>query len=223
MNRFIKFRLVKGVGSLEAILRNADSYLVNHDKEEGFEVKELTPKALHLVWIEKISITRKLEDDVFGEFSYQEVKVIRFDLIFPQDMKSVILINPPSARHKFRRVLKLLVDGTHCALQTLDVFESIKKLKSLPEWRLVALQTDQANMGNGMFVSVGVSGVGDLSGYLETLKMGGRFVLKSAWFDHALRTGLARVMISKSGLVRSSKDLTASEIISISGRVVYEG
>ena len=211
MSRFIKFRITKNRGSLEQIADKAASQPITTESGQGFEVCDLTNGRLCLRWIERITVPHRIADDVFGDIAYEETKLIRFELLFSGSSRSVILLNPPRGIQRVHKVLRLLFEEGNFTPETISVWHSVLTLADRPNWKVVAVQTNQTLVDEGVLMAISVAGRGQVLKFYSELGFKVDFVVKSALLDLELKNGMARVQIISSGSIKCSRDLSPSE------------
>lgn len=222
MNRFIRIRISKTMATIDDIVERARQYQISSECDWGFEVNTFTRSKVQLTWSEKTTIVRRFESGAFGEQSFEEVKIVSFGILFNKKDKTVILVNPPVGKHKVHKVLRMLFESSGFVFDKIDLKTSIETVGMEHHWKVVAIQTELECVSADIFMSLSLMGGGNLKQYLDLASPGSNFPIKSLCFLANLGSGGVKVVLSSSGLVRFSREVTIDDVEFVAGLLAFE-
>ena len=223
MNRFIKIRITNSTISLEDIVNHARKAQLKKGSKYGFELDTVTKQRVYLTWFEKISTIKTVESEIFGSTSYEEIKILSFGLQFEKSASNLLLIDPPLAKHKVHSVLRKLLGAGNFLVRGIDLESSIASISKDANWDIIGLETETKTTSPKTNMSMSVTGDGNLLAYLESAYPSPPFELRSVVVQHqGLSCQDTRITLSRSGVVRLSRDVTANDIREISNAIIYQ-
>ncbi|WP_050031161.1 hypothetical protein [Verrucomicrobium sp. BvORR034] len=223
MNRFIKIKISAPKISMEALADKISGVRVDSKQGKGFVLDNATRKRVQATWFEKVVTERKLDNGIFGVEIVEEVQIVSFGLLFVGSAMDLVVLDPPSGKYRLHNVLRMLFEKGNFLMQPLAVEECVGKICSDDRWELIGIETDRQAVSTGIFMSMSVSGHGDLQRYVELALPSQKCEFKVAHLK-AKMSGHSelRLAISKTGMVRFSKSVDERDIEMIAERLVVE-
>lgn len=213
MNRFITIRVSGGLGTLESVADQAHKLQIVSSLDKGFEISVNTRSRLILSWFEKVITERQFESGHFGGITYQEVKIINFDLMLYADSDEIILVDPPLGKHRAITVLRKLFPSNNFVFLPIDVKRSVELFRQSEQLFVTAVETALVSINQNIAISMTAVGRRDVSKHLADAYPRFNQTFKSAQITSQIQSGgECNIVISSSGLVKFSQDVTHEDI-----------
>lgn len=170
--RVVRVGLDLPTTSFHNLLKNARSNSFNLKSSYGYEIADICSNSVRISFTERITNEKVIEYFGSQKETYEEIKIVNFEILFVKDSRFALFINPPRSPRYINKCCSELVSESQPFIMGVKVLESLRKLIKSNQGTVSYAESDFIVVAQNKKVKVAVSGIGNLlelaNKYLES-------------------------------------------------------